>query len=487
MGDGGFVDIFGNGGGMGSRRKLRQRKNEVDELMLSTGGLFDVFTSGRAGEINGSGESKSQRRKARAARHSRRTGGAGEEEEELDIYGNGVATPNGNGGNGNAGVGAAQLASLLHKQQQIGSGNVDDMLTKPVWGIEKLFTEKELQMAGNLAALATVRYFSARKEKKVSRNKDGAGGGSGGDSEDETGGGGGGGGTEGTRTPPGGEDSGLLGLGFTDWANIPLAPSPAMAFGSTFTPVLSSGHHNTRSHRDSLSSSSGSRMPLNSATHNHLMNNQPPPTLQQLSFMTPSGNGYGSAAWQALGVPASHFSAGSGSVVNTAKAVTLCAPTPQACKGEEAEGDLELIRRGVVVEVEVEEVEEGVEGVLLEVVKRGEGWGGRGVVRGERGNGNEKEVVGLGLVLEGEGEQEVRQPDDTTDSQATIAEEAEDAEVGEEEEEGSQREQSQLATLPVGRGQKRPASSAGREREGRKKKVRTGEGKSKGNERQGSV
>ncbi|KAF8453478.1 Sds3-like-domain-containing protein [Terfezia claveryi] len=337
MGDGGLADIFGSGGGMGSRRKLRQRKNEVDELMLGTGGLFDVFTSGRAADINGNGESKSQRRKARAGRHSRRTGG--EEEEELDIYGNGVATPNGNGGNGNAGVGAAQLASLLHKQQLGGAG--EDLLTKPVWGIEKLFTEKELQMAGNLAALATVRYFSARKDKKVSsRNKEG---GSGGDSEDEAAAAGGG--TEGTRTPSGGEESGILGLGLIDWANTPLAPSPAMAFAAAFTPVLAAGYHNTRSHHNPLSSSmshpssSSSRLLLNSVTHNHLMNNQPPPTLQQLSFMTPSGNGYGSAAWQALGVPASHFSAGSGSVVNTAKAATLCAPTPQACRGEEAEGD----------------------------------------------------------------------------------------------------------------------------------------------------
>ncbi|KAF8425648.1 Sds3-like-domain-containing protein [Tirmania nivea] len=493
MGDGGFADIFGNGGGIGSRRKLRQRKNEVDELMLSTGGLFDVFTSGRAGEINGTGESKSQRRKARAARHSRRTGG--EEEEELDIYGNGVTSPSGNGGNGNAGVGAAQLASLLHKQQLGGAG--EELFTKPVWGIEKLFTERELQMAGNLAALATVKYFSARKEKKANRNKEGEGSkGSGVDSEDEAAGGGGG--TEGSRTPPGGEESGFLGLGLIDWTITPLAPSPAMAFGSTFTPVLGAGYHNTRSHHNQSSttshpSSSSSRLLLNSATHN-LINNQPPPTLQQLSFMTPSGNGYGSAAWQALGVPASHFSAGSGSVINTAKAATLCAPTPQACRGEEAEGDLDLIRRGVEVEVEAEEVEEGVEEVLLEVVKRGEGWGGKGVVRGECGNG--REVLGLGLVLVEEGkdmdtgEQEVRMPDDTTDSQATIVEEG--VEVGVEVDVQDAEESQSLATLPVGRGQKRPASSGGREKEGRKKKARTGEGgggswerREKGKERTG--
>lgn len=431
--DGGMGDIFGSGGAIGSRRKLRQRRNEVDDLMLGNGGLFDVFTGvGRGGEINSNGDSKPQRRKARTGRHSRRTGGGlGEDEpEEMDIYGNGVSTPAVNGGNGHAGVGAAQLASLLHRQQL---GGVEEAVNKPVWGIEKLFTEKELQMAGNLAALATVRYFSSRKGKRAKgSNKDGGTGGSGADTDDE-------GGSEGPRTPPlNAEDAPApVGLGLTDWANTPLAPTPATVFASTFTPVLGPGHHNTRSHNASTTSyPTPSRMALNSATHNHLMHIQPPPTLQQLSFMTPSGSGYGSAAWQALGVPASHFSAGSGSVVNTAKAAALCAPAPAPARPEDAERDLEFIRRGVEVGVEVQQVEEGVEEVLVEMVKVGEGWGvGSGLFKDVEEDGDEmvggpeeeKEVVGLGLILEDEGaafglaeEANVVTGEDGTDSQATI-------------------------------------------------------------------
>ncbi|KAF8426019.1 Sds3-like-domain-containing protein, partial [Tirmania nivea] len=108
-------DIFGSGGTIngsngtssGGRRKLRQRRNELDDLMMmGPGGIFDNF--GRKDSDNGDTKSAAaQRRKARAARYNRR--------------------------------------ELLHKQ---------------VYSIEKLFTERELQMAGNLAALATVKYFS---------------------------------------------------------------------------------------------------------------------------------------------------------------------------------------------------------------------------------------------------------------------------------------------------------------------------------------
>lgn len=398
-GDSILGDIFGSGGGMG-RRKLRQRRNEVDDLITGSGGLFDVFTGGRGTESNGNGEpTKSQRRKSRAVRHSRRMGGlGGEDEDEVDLYGNpigGASTPSGNG-NGSAGVGAAQLASLLHKQQMGG----EDVLTKPVWGIEKLFTEKELQMAGNLAALATVRYFSTRKGKR-SRKADPAG--SGVDTDDD--------GTDGSRTPP--LDTDASTLGSMDQTSAPLPPTPATAFGSTFTPLFGTGFHNTRSHSTTAqhppSSSSSFRMPLNNTTHNHLLHNHPPPTLQHLSFMTPSGSGYGAAAWQALGVPATHFSAGSGSIVNTARAATLCAPTPAAAKQEDSEQDLEFIRSGVEVEVEVEEGEEGVEEILEKMVARDEGWGAPPVSRRRRTDivavVQQQPVIGLGLIMDGRGKE----------------------------------------------------------------------------------
>lgn len=391
-------DIFSGGGGLG-RRKLRQRRNEVDDLITGSGGLFDVFTGGRGTESNGIGDpTKSQRRKARAARHSRRMGGlGGEDDDDLDLYGNpigGASTPSGSGG-GCAGVGAAQLASLLYKQQMGG----EDVLTKPAWAIEKLFTEKELQMAGNLAALATVRYFSARKGKRA-RKPEPAG--SGADTDGE--------GTDGSRTPP--LDTDAFTFASMDYTTSPLLPAPATMAGSLFTPLCGTGFHNTRSHstvaQNPPSSSPSARMPLNNATHNHLLNGHPPPTLQHLSFMTPSGSGYGAAAWQALGVPATHFSAGSGSIVNTVRAATLCAPTPAAAKPEDSEQDLEFIRSGVEVEVQADELEEDVEEVLAKVIARDGGWGGPPVSRRRRtGIGvvveGQQPVIGLGLIINSRG------------------------------------------------------------------------------------
>ncbi|KAI5809112.1 Sds3-like-domain-containing protein, partial [Peziza echinospora] len=146
---GNLGDIFGSGGNgangsTGGRRKLRQRRNELEDLMMmGPGGIFDNFGTSRDRDHAGNSESAAK-------------------------------------------IGAAQLASMLQKQQSssggsqsqavynshtsngIGAGttsNAQELLVKPVWSIDKLFTEKELQMAGNLAALATVKYFTVRPDE----------------------------------------------------------------------------------------------------------------------------------------------------------------------------------------------------------------------------------------------------------------------------------------------------------------------------------
>ena len=84
---------------------------------------------------------------------------------------------------GTSGAGAAQLTAQMQKQKQhsLAHAQAQKLLLKPVYTIDKLFTSKELQMAGNLAALSTVKYFNApptekkgvRKEKSGEADGDG--------------------------------------------------------------------------------------------------------------------------------------------------------------------------------------------------------------------------------------------------------------------------------------------------------------------------
>ncbi|KAF8470198.1 Sds3-like-domain-containing protein [Kalaharituber pfeilii] len=432
----GLGDIFGSGG-RAATRKLRQRRNEVEDLIMGSGGLFDTF--GRDRDANGNGDSAksaAQRRKARAARHNRRMG---MDEEELlfdDVFGGGAVSPS-NNGNSNAGIGAAQLASLLHRQQansQVAAVG-QELVNRPVWSIEKLFTEKELQMAGNYAALATVRYFTGRKKSRKENNGGGIV-----DSDDEDN-------SDETHTPPATLEAGDIpnapGNLLTDFSSLPLPPTATTLFSSTFagpgTQNQLQGHHNTRSHANPFQQSQ--HLPLlNSAAAHQNLNNQPPPTLAHLSFMTPSATGYGAAAWQHLGVPATYFSAGTGTVVNTARAVTLSAPAPAGAKADEVQDDLEVIRRGVEVDVEVRgeegvEAEEGLKRILQEVEEWEKRDRGEVILEGEIGdlldgcvvsgnkNGEQKEqAVGLGLVGIDAGERvelETAAPMATSNAEAT--------------------------------------------------------------------
>ena len=430
-------DTFGSGGAInssngtssGSRRKLRQRRNELDDLMMmGPGGIFDNF--GRKDSDNGDAKSAAaQRRKARAARYNRRiNGGVGEDEENImeDIYGNvhtnGGTDGDGNNSGSNSVVGQPQLSTLLQatqkqtKVQTVGNGHAaavqqiqaQELLHKQVYSIEKLFTEKELQMAGNLAALATVKYFSKPKERGSRKSKKrGAGDEEGlepGTNEDSD---------VGAKTPredaePKGDDNATTTIPTTasfttanrddqakthekdstgsssplDLSGIP----PAALFSS----VIASSANHTRSTNLSLPPTHAT--PLINPT---ALNSHPPPSIIALNFMTPTSTGYGAPVWQSLGVQASYFSAGSGSIVNsitTAKMMTLSAPCPGAARSEEALEDLELIRSGRgLVEEEGTGDEVGEESRSREPVEGRRGRKGREEKEREREREREKE------------------------------------------------------------------------------------------------
>ncbi|RPB23354.1 hypothetical protein L211DRAFT_883103 [Terfezia boudieri ATCC MYA-4762] len=392
-------DIFGggtiNGSNGGGRRKLRQRRNELDDLMMmGPGGIFDNF--GRKDSDNGDAKSAAaQRRKARAARYNRRINAmVGEDEENTmeDIYGNvhtnGGTDGDGNNSGNNSAVGHQQLNILLPatqnqtKTQTVGNGHAaavqqvqaQELLHKQVFSIEKLFTEKELQMAGNLAALATVKFFSKPKErgsrKSKKRNVGGEDGAEAGTNEESD---------AGVKTPREDAESkedvdkATTMASFTtatgddqakthgkDSASISSSPdlstiTPAALFSS----VIASSANHIRSTNPSLLPTHAT--PLINPT---ALNSHPPPSITALNFMTPTSSGYGAQVWQSLGVQASYFSAGSGLIINnitTAKMMALSAPCPGAARNEEAMEDLEMIKsgRGLVEEEEEEEEEEG--------------------------------------------------------------------------------------------------------------------------------
>jgi len=372
--------INGSNGTSGGRRKLRQRRNELDDLMMmGPGGIFDNF--GRKDSDNGDAKSAAaQRRKARAARYNRRiNGGVGEDEENTmeDIYGN-VHTTGGTDGDGNnsgnnSTVGQPQSNTLLQatqkqtKVQTVGNGHAaavqqvqaQELLHKQVYSIEKLFTEKELQMAGSLAALATVKYFSKPKERgsRKSRKRDAGGedGAEPGTNEESD---------AGVKTPredaepKGDTDNATTTASFTsatrddqakthrkDSAGIS-SPSDLSAIppATLFSSVIASSANHTRSTNPSL-------LPTHATPiiNPNALNSHPPPSIAALNFMTPTSSGYGAPGWQSLGVPASYFNAGSGSIVNsitTTKMMALSAPCPGAARNEEALEDLEMIRSG---------------------------------------------------------------------------------------------------------------------------------------------
>lgn len=360
----------------GGRRKLRQRKNELEDLvMMGPGGVFDGFgrNTDRDGEVGDAKNATVQKRKARASRASRRmNGGLMDEEEEhalADVFGSsGVTDGDGSNNGSNSTIGQFNhFFQLSQKQKQTqnrnGHGQVvatrlsqpQEMLHKQVYSIEKLFTEKELQMAGNLAALATVKYFLKPKERAERARR--------GDVRDDDGGEGA---TEdsdtGTKTPReevdpkvgisnpdtptitatgGGQSNRPQGKGIT---NVNSSCPPDMSCltpAALFSSVITSTNHS----RSSNSSLSTHAVPLINPTP---LGAQPPPSLSTLNFMTPTSTGYGAPVWQSLGVPASYFSAGSGSVVNitTTKMMALSAPCPASAKSEEAEDDLEKIKSG---------------------------------------------------------------------------------------------------------------------------------------------
>lgn len=391
-------DIFGSGalnGGngisSGGRRKLRQRRNELDDLqMMGPGGIFDNFGSKNA-ENGDTRSAAAQRRKARAAR--RRINGVAEDEENTmeDIYGNvhfnGGLDGDGNNSGNNSAVGAA-----VQKQKQVqsvGNGHAamalqqfqaQEMLHKQVYSIEKLFTEKELQMAGNLAALATVKYFSRPKERSRKSKKGGKGDPNGGeedngDSDPET------------RTPgeeaearsdaAAGVTTGTAGPASTTASDeqpkseeqnaastsSPIQPHDLSSLppSALFLSAIASSANHTRSMNPPIPITHAT--PL--ATNPSALASHPPPSVSALNFMTPTASGYGAPVWQSLGVPAAYFTAGTGSLMNaitTSKIMTLSAPCPPAAKGEEVQQDLEMIRSGRGLEEVVDEDEEGDEG-----------------------------------------------------------------------------------------------------------------------------
>lgn len=116
----------------------------------------------------------------------------------------------------------------------------------PVYSFDKLFTEKELQLAGNQASLATVRYFTERQHTNYGDAEDsdeggggstavGAGAGAGGggaegDDEEGAGGGGGAGGYQGVATRSREMESlvlgGVPGIGMTYVNKAGIAPPP---------------------------------------------------------------------------------------------------------------------------------------------------------------------------------------------------------------------------------------------------------------------
>ncbi|KAF8475640.1 Sds3-like-domain-containing protein [Kalaharituber pfeilii] len=363
----------------GRGRKLRQRKNELDDLvMMGPGGIFDNFGSNRdrdgAGANHDAKSIAAQKRKARAARYNRRTGGD-EDENVEDVFScggaaNGATSPPGLNGN-NAGVGAAQLTGLLQSQKQqqnnaaTANATAQEMLTKQVYSIEKLFAEKELQMAGNLAALATVKYFSAPRERRG--KKDGEDDIDAGTDEN----------SDGTRTPR--EDSQAVQLSIAAAAAAAAGDDQAKAKekgaassianasntvqppdfselppAALFSAVLKSAsalHQNTKSCNTNATDTNLPPMPKTPIINPNALANLPQPSLVTLNFMTPTANGYGAPVWQQLGVPAAYFSAGSGSLTNltTTKMMSISAPNPPPAKTEEALEDLTLIRKGAEV------------------------------------------------------------------------------------------------------------------------------------------
>ena len=362
----------------GGRRKLRQRKNELEDLvMMGPGGIFDGF--GRNRDHDGGGEASDtrntavQKRKARAARASRRMNGGpmGDEEEHAleDVYGgvyaNGAADGDGSNNGSTSTTGQFNnFFQLSQKQKQAqncnGNGHVaaarlsqaQEMLHKQVYSIEKLFTEKELQMAGNMAALATVKYFLKPKERAKRVQKGDAGDDDGGEGVTEDS-------DAGTKTPKeevdpkvgaanpdtiavtpttaGGQNNRSQGKGTTKANSFCPQDMTCLSPAALFSSVIASANHSR--------SLSAHATPLANPT---TLGTQPLPSLSALNFMTPTSTGYGAPVWQSLGVPASYFSAGSGSVVNitTTKMMALSAPCPASAKSEEVEEDLEMIKSG---------------------------------------------------------------------------------------------------------------------------------------------
>lgn len=355
----------------GGRRKLRQRKNELEDLvMMGPGGIFDGFgrNRDRDGEAGDAKNVAVQKRKARASRASRRMGGGEEEEHALeDVYGgvNASGAIDGDGSNNGGTSTTGQSNSffqLSQKQKQAQNGNghghvaatrqsqAQEMLHKQVYSIEKLFTEKELQMAGNLAALATVKYFLKPKERPKRATKGDAGDDDGGEGVTEDS-------DAGTKTPKedvdpkvgadntavtttvgGGQNNRSQGKGSTKASSSCSPDISCLSPAALFSSAIASANH-PRSNNSSLPAHA-----VNPTT----LGTQPPPSLSTLNFMTPTSTGYGAPIWQSLGVPASYFSAGSGSVVNitTTKMMALSAPCPASAKSEEAEEDLEMIKSG---------------------------------------------------------------------------------------------------------------------------------------------
>ncbi|KAI5845675.1 Sds3-like-domain-containing protein [Morchella snyderi] len=148
---------------------------------------------------------------------------------EMSAGGAGTAAP------ATAAAAAAAAASTDNRRRR------EDLMRQvytPVYSFDKLFTEKELQLAGNQASLATVRYFTERQHTSYGDAEDsdeggaagGGGGGSGGGAEGEEEEGGVAGGYQGVATRSREMENlvlgGVPGIGMTYVNKAMIAPPP---------------------------------------------------------------------------------------------------------------------------------------------------------------------------------------------------------------------------------------------------------------------
>ncbi|RPB06272.1 hypothetical protein P167DRAFT_466855, partial [Morchella conica CCBAS932] len=141
------------------------------------------------------------------------------------------------GAGAGAGAGAAAAAAAASTDNRRRREDLMRQVYTPVYSFDKLFTEKELQLAGNQASLATVRYFTERQHTSYGDAEDSDEGGGGSAAAGATGGvegdeedGGAAGGYQGVATRSREMESlvlgGVPGIGMTYVNKAGIAPPP---------------------------------------------------------------------------------------------------------------------------------------------------------------------------------------------------------------------------------------------------------------------